>query len=206
MSELKENTATHVDTDASDHGVSFISHFTGSHKQLSHTLQETKGAVTEVRVITGSEAMAEARLKEPPAKFSGPALLLYLCAFVGFFCSTCNGFDGSMFNALLTNKVFKSYYKVESDGAWAGIVTSMYQIGGVIAIPFIGPACDTWGRRYGMMIGGAIGVAGVLVQSTAPANNPVGQFMGGRFLLGFAGKGFLNRCAKPLLTRYKYPS
>jgi hypothetical protein len=36
-----------------------------------------------------------------------------------------------MFNSLLTNDTFKAYYKVESTGAWAGIVTSMYQIGGL---------------------------------------------------------------------------
>lgn len=142
--------------------------------------------MAEVKVISGSEAIAEAKLKEPPRLISASALLLYLSAVVGFFCSTCNGFDGSMFNALLINDEFKHYYNVQSTGAWAGIVTSMYQIGGVIALPFIGPACDTWGRRYGMMIGGAIGCAGVIIQSTAPASNPIGQFMGGRFLLGFA--------------------
>lgn len=91
-----------------------------------------------------------------------------------------------MFNSLLTNDDFKEYYEVHSTGAWAGIVTSMYQIGGVAALPFIGPACDTWGRRYGMMIGGAIACAGVVVQaSSKPGENAVGQFMGGRLLLGF---------------------
>ena len=149
-------------------------------------IEQDPKAVVEVRIISGSEAIAEAKLKEPPKRFSGAALLLYVCALVGFFCSTCNGFDGAMFNALLINDSFKSYYKVQSSGAWAGIVTSMYQIGGVIALPFIGPACDTWGRRIGMMIGGAIGCAGVIIQSTAPAQSPLGQFMGGRFLLGFA--------------------
>ncbi|KAI4959851.1 hypothetical protein J4E86_003576 [Alternaria arbusti] len=145
-----------------------------------------KGAVADIAIISGSEAIAEAKLKEPVQRFSSSAMLLYVCAFVGFFCSTCNGFDGSMFNSLLTNNTFKEYYNVESTGAWAGIVTSMYQIGGVVALPFIGPACDTWGRRIGMMIGGVLGCTGVIIQSTAPASNPVGQFMGGRFLLGFA--------------------
>ncbi|KAF1844414.1 lactose permease [Cucurbitaria berberidis CBS 394.84] len=166
MSDFKENTATNINTTMSDHG--------------------DPKAVAEVKIISGSEAIAEARLKEPPKWFTKSSVLLYLCAFVGFFCSTCNGFDGSMFNALLINDTFKKYYNVQSDGAWAGIITSMYQIGGVVALPFIGPACDTWGRRYGMMIGGALGVVGVIIQSTAPAHNPKGQFMGGRFLLGFA--------------------
>lgn len=143
--------------------------------------------MADVVVISGSEAIAEARLKEPPKHFSLYAMVLYVCAFVGFFCSTCNGFDGSVFNALLLNKAFKAYFNVEEDGAWTGIVSSMYQIGGVVAIPFIGPACDTWGRRFGMMIGGAIGCAGVVIQATAkPGSGAAGQFMGGRFLLGFA--------------------
>lgn len=149
--------------------------------------QQDHKDVAAVKVISGSEVIAEARLKEPPRVFSTHAFMLYTCAIVGFFCSTCNGFDGSMFNALLTNDAFKKYYNVGSTGAWAGIVTSMYQIGGVVALPFVGPACDEWGRRYGMIVGGAIGCAGVIIQATTrPTHNPVGQFMGGRFLLGFA--------------------
>jgi MFS family permease len=66
-----------------------------------------------------------------------------------------------------------------------GIVTAMYQIGSVVAIPFIGPAIDTWGRRGGMFIGGLTIVIGVIIQVTCIANASVGQFMGGRFLLGF---------------------
>ncbi|KAL5116081.1 hypothetical protein ACEQ8H_005977 [Pleosporales sp. CAS-2024a] len=167
MSDAKTAGATHIHHTASE---------SGDHKN-----------VAAIKIVAGSEAIAEAMLKEPPRRFSRHAFMLYICAFVGFFCSTCNGFDGSMFNALLTNTAFKEYYNVGSTGAWAGIVTSMYQIGGVVALPFIGPACDTWGRRYGMMLGGAIGCAGVIVQATTrPGHNPVGQFMGGRFLLGFA--------------------
>ena len=76
--------------------------------------------MADIAVISGSEAIAEAKLKEPVVRFSSSAMLLYVCAFVGFFCSTCNGFDGSMFNSLLTNNTFKEYYNVESTGAWAG--------------------------------------------------------------------------------------
>ncbi|EMD94681.1 hypothetical protein COCC4DRAFT_43476 [Bipolaris maydis ATCC 48331] len=160
-------------------------------KKEAHVSMTTEDAsnnnvVSEIAIVTGSEAIAEARLKEPVKLFTSSAILLYICGFVGFFCSTCNGFDGSMFGALLTNKQFKEYYNVQSTGAWAGIVTSMYQIGGVVVLPFVGPACDTWGRRVGMVIGGTLGCIGVIIQATSPASSPVGQFMGGRFLLGFA--------------------
>lgn len=61
----------------------------------------------------------------------------------------------------------------------------MYQIGSVVAIPFIGPAIDTWGRRVGMFIGSATIVLGVIVQICTVLNANVGQFMAGRFFLGF---------------------
>lgn len=61
----------------------------------------------------------------------------------------------------------------------------MYQIGSVVAIPFIGPAIDTWGRRAGMCIGGATIIIGVIIQICCITNASVEQFMGGRFFLGF---------------------
>ena len=61
----------------------------------------------------------------------------------------------------------------------------MYQIGSVVAIPFIGPAIDTWGRRWGMFIGATTIVVGVIIQICTIANANVGQFMAGRFFLGF---------------------
>lgn len=142
--------------------------------------------VAQIKVVKGNEAFNQAMIKEPPKAWSKRSLILYLCSFVGFFCSTCNGFDGSMFNALLAEDQFKDYFKVENNGAWAGIVTSMYSIGSVVAIPFIGPAIDTWGRRVGIYIGAVTIILGTIVQSTTlGTKNPMGQFMGGRFLLGW---------------------
>lgn len=64
----------------------------------------------------------------------------------------------------------------------------MYQIGGVVALPFVGPAVDTWGRRVGMLIGASIIIIGTILNGTTvhldwPAN--VQQLKAGRFLLGF---------------------
>jgi MFS family permease len=125
-------------------------------------------------------------LKEPPRAFSSRAMVLYACSLVGFFCSTCNGFDGSMFNALLAMDQFKTYFNVSNSGAWTGIVTSMYTIGGVVAIPFIGPAIDTWGRKVGIYIGAIAVILGTVICSTTlHSGYPIGQFMGGRFFLGW---------------------
>lgn len=71
---------------------------------------------------------------------------------------------------------------MDSSGIWAGIVSAMYQIGGVVALPFVGPVLDGYGRRWGMLSGAAIIVVGTIIQGFS---NSSGQFMGGRFLLGF---------------------
>lgn len=104
---------------------------------------------------------------------------------VGFLCSTMNGYDGSLFNSLLLNPNFKTYFNGSNNGIWAGIVASMYQIGGVAALPVVGYCVDLPGRRGGMFIGAFIIVIGTIIQGTTSYTHSLGQFMGGRFLLGF---------------------
>ncbi|KAK9420468.1 putative Major facilitator superfamily (MFS) profile domain-containing protein [Seiridium unicorne] len=146
-----------------------------------HTAAPEKEPV-ETKVVKGNEAFAEAMTKEPPSAWTGPQILIYAFSLVGFFCSTMNGYDGSLINNLLQNPAFKEYYHVQSSGIWAGIVSSMYQIGGVVALPFVGPAIDTWGRKVGMFIGALLIVLGTVIQGTSHGAD---AFMGGRFLLGF---------------------
>jgi hypothetical protein len=49
-----------------------------------------------------------------------------------------------MFGNLLNDPGFLDFFSVGSVGIKAGIVSSMAQIGSVVAIPFVGPALDTW--------------------------------------------------------------
>jgi MFS family permease len=141
--------------------------------------------VVEVKVIRGSEAFTEAMMKERPVLFSRRMIMLLLSCLVGFLCQTMNGFDGSLFGALLANKVFLAHFHGANNGIWAGLVSAMYQIGGVCALPFVGPCIDTWGRRAGMFIGSVLIILGTVITGTTVANASVHQFMGGRFLLGF---------------------
>jgi MFS family permease len=143
-----------------------------------------KHEVAAVKVLQGDEAYNAAMLKEPPIPWNAIAIQLYMFSVVGFFCSTSNGFDSSMFGNLLAQDSFKAFMSVGSVGIEAGIVSSMSQIGGVVAIPFIGPAIDTFGRRIGMFIGGAVIVLGVIIQGTCINTGSVPQFMGGRFFMG----------------------
>lgn len=124
-------------------------------------------------------------LKEPPKAWTFSTFQLYTACFIGFFCATMNGYDGSLINNLLANPYFLDYYHGENAGIWAGIVTSMYQIGGVVSLPFIGPAADTFGRRFGMWVGCLCIIIGTIIQGVATRENGTKQFMGGRFLLGF---------------------
>jgi MFS family permease len=77
----------------------------------------------------------------------------------------------------------------------------MYQIGSVVAIPFIGPAIDTWGRKVGIYIGSTSFVLGTIIQSTtlhSSHSHFTGQFMGGRFLLGLGEGGAIMASAGPM--------
>ncbi|KAK7963449.1 lactose permease [Apiospora saccharicola] len=133
-------------------------------------------------VIKGNEAFAAALVSEPPNPWARTQVMLYVFSIVGFFCSTMNGYDGSLINNLLINPAFLEYYHAENAGIWAGIISSMYQIGGVVALPFVGPAIDTFGRRIGMVIGAGLIIIGTVIQGVSTNAD---TFMGGRFLLGF---------------------
>jgi MFS family permease len=167
------------------------------HSQKTH--------ITTIRVVSGNEAYTSALIKEPPVYFSKSAIILSCACLIGFFCSTCNGFDGSLFNSLLEIDEFKAFFNVPDNGIWAGIVTSMYQIGSVVAIPFIGPSIDTWGRKVGMAIGATFIILGTIIQGATTANASVGQFMGGRFLLGF-GVGIISSAGPMYVVEVSHPA
>ncbi|KAL6871286.1 general substrate transporter [Trichoderma novae-zelandiae] len=151
-------------------------------KEDIHAHEEHDHGEIRTKVVSGHEAFEEAMMKEPPSAWTKAQVLVYSFSIIAFFCSTMNGYDGSLINNLLQNPWFKAKYTVGNDGIWAGIVSSMYQIGGVVALPFVGPAIDGFGRRIGMLLGAILIVVGTIIQGLS---NAQGQFMGGRFLLGF---------------------
>ncbi|TGO39197.1 hypothetical protein BHYA_0058g00070 [Botrytis hyacinthi] len=154
--------------------------------ELAHPRSDDEKHVeVGAKVVLGNETFNEAMLKEPPKAFTWSTTQLYTACFIGFFCATMNGYDGSLINNLLVNPWFLEFYHGENAGIWAGIVTSMYQIGGVVSLPFVGPAADTFGRRFGMWLGCLCIILGTIIQGVATREAGVRQFMGGRFLLGF---------------------
>ncbi|KAH7042075.1 general substrate transporter [Macrophomina phaseolina] len=146
---------------------------------------DEKAGITAVKEIKGNEAFNEAMLKEPPSPFNKNSVILYFCCLVGFCCSTMNGYDGSLLNGLLASDDFKAFFGGSEDGIWAGIVTAMYQIGSVVALPFVGPCIDKFGRKGGMFIGSLTIVVGAIINATTYYTASIGQFEAGRFVLGF---------------------
>ncbi|KAI5208419.1 general substrate transporter [Aureobasidium subglaciale] len=138
-----------------------------------------------IETIAGSTAFNDALMREHPKLMNPTTLLLFACTLLGCLCQTMNGYDGSLLNGLLANPQFRTFFHGSNAGIWAGIVSSMYQIGGVVALPFVGPAIDTWGRRWGMFIGAFIIAVGTIISGTTFNDANVKQFMGGRFVLGF---------------------
>ena len=133
---------------------------------------------------------------EPPKAFTTIGFRLYLICAVGFLCSTMNGYDSSLLDGLLQNHTFRTYFHGSNTGIWVGIVSSLYQIGSIAGIPFVGPALDTWGRRKGIFIGVCIVMIGTSIQGTTIYTHSLSQFMIGRFSLGFGAQ--LATCGGPI--------
>ncbi len=161
--------------------------------------------VAQVKVVKGSDAYHEALIKEPPRLLDGRSMLLMACLLCGCFCQTVNGFDGSLFGGLTANKTFLHHFHGTNNGIWAGLVSAMYQIGAVSALPFAGPGVDTWGRKVGMLIGSFLIIMGTIITATTISNASVHQFMGGRFLLGF-GVTFVSSAGPIYVVETAHPA
>ncbi|CAK1358420.1 Lactose permease [Cercospora beticola] len=148
-------------------------------------MNEKEAGLVQVKVVKGSDAFHEAKAKEPTPFLHPVTLRLIGCLLLGCFCQTMNGYDGSLFGGLGANKVFLDFFNGSVNGPWQAINAAMYQIGGVSALPFVGPAIDTWGRKVGMSIGAWLIILGAVINGTTVYTGDGGQLKGGRFLLGF---------------------
>ncbi|KAG9008361.1 hypothetical protein FRB94_013408 [Tulasnella sp. JGI-2019a] len=84
----------------------------------------------------------------------------------------------------------------------SGLLTSVQNIGGFIALPIAPFVTDGLGRRKGVFIGGIIMLGGVALQ--AQATN-VAQFIAARGMIGF-GMTFSINAAPLLVTELAYPT
>lgn len=137
------------------------------------------------KVAQGSERWTKANLEAPPKLYSKNFILVYIMCIAPFLCGTMSGYDSSIMSSFLVESSFQKQFGAAVNGFQAGYITAIYQIAGVVAIPFISPGMDLFGRRFGMCVGSAIAVIGALIQGTSAQSGSLSQFLVGRAFLGF---------------------
>lgn len=133
---------------------------------------------------TGVAALEVIKRLEPISTTSKRMIQLYIICGLMFLGSTMNGFDGSLMGNMLALPSFQNQFGASIVGVQTAFISSMYNIGSVCALPFIGPLTDTWGRLWGIAIGCALIVMGTILQGTSTG---LDQYLAGRFFLGFGG-------------------
>lgn len=141
-------------------------------------------AVSAVMDRTDVAALEVIKRLEPISTTSKRMIQLYIiCGFM-FLGSTMNGFDGSLMGNMLALPSFQQQFGASIVGVQTAFISSMYNIGSVCALPFIGPLTDTWGRLIGIGIGCGFIIMGTILQGTSTS---LSQYLAGRFFLGFGG-------------------
>lgn len=177
------------------------------------SLEKTNESLVEC-VSTEKQAVApdglyEARKANPPKPFSKLMIKLYAFCLVGFLCSSMNGYDGSLMGNLLVLTPFQRHFGSEVDGSEAALVTAMYQMGSVCALPFIAQSMDWKGRRCGMFLGCLFVVIGTIIQgisaSVTDSGHSKGMYYAGRFLLGF-GVSMASSAAPTYIIEVAHPA
>ena len=93
-----------------------------------------------------------------------------------------NGYDGSLMGSINAMDPYHKFFNVGMEGSGTGIIFAIYSVGNIVGCAFAGALIDLFGRRLGMFSGSVVVIIGTIVQATAIN---IGQFMGGRFLVGF---------------------
>ncbi|KAJ5389188.1 uncharacterized protein N7496_000256 [Penicillium cataractarum] len=155
-----------------------------------------------VEIVQGSVALDIARRTNPPKPWSRQMRKLYLFLTVAYLCSALNGFDGSLMGALLPIPQFQETFGAGLVGSQASLIQGMYTIGGVSALPFVGPFLDNFGRRFGMFIGSAAVILGTILGGTA---NHMDQLLASRFFLGW-GYSLASSAAPAYVVEISHPA
>lgn len=145
---------------------------------------EAPASVDVFRDVRGTAALEVCTRLEPVQKLSKRMIQLYAICSMAFLGSTMGGYDGSLMGNLIAMKPFQDQFGAKILGVQTGIIMSMYSIGSVCGLPFIGPLTDTWGRRVGIAIGCAFIIMGTIIEGVS---QHLPQFLAGRFFLGFGG-------------------
>jgi sugar porter (SP) family MFS transporter len=119
---------------------------------------------------------------QKPKLLSKSMIQLYGIMAIGYLVSTMNGFDSSLMGSINAMKSYQNTFGLTGEGSSTGIIFIIYNLGQIAAFPFCGFLADGYGRRICIFVGCALVLVGTAVQASA---HSMGQFIGGRFLLGF---------------------
>lgn len=107
---------------------------------------------------------------------------LYFFCLIIYFCSTMNGYDGSLMGSINVLPEYQEYFNISAnEGATTGLVFSIFQIGQMIGALFVW-MIDLWGRKWTMICSAAMIVASAIFTALAPT---LPSFIAARFLLSF---------------------
>ena len=132
-----------------------------------------------------SVALTAAHEASKPSLLSRNMLKLYAIMGVGYLVSTLNGFDSSLMGAINAMKPYQATFNLTGAGSSTGIIFIIYNCGQIAAFPFCGFFADGYGRRVCIFVGCVLVLVGTAIQTTS---HHMGQFIGGRFILGFGGQ------------------
>ncbi|TFK23547.1 hexose transporter [Coprinopsis marcescibilis] len=109
-------------------------------------------------------------------------------------------FDSSMMNGLQAVGSWDLYFN-KPRKAELGLMSAIYSLGAIVAVPFVPYVTDRFGRRFAILLGSIIMVLGAALQTAA--QNFV-MFVMSRFLLGI-GIVFAIVAASSLIGELSYP-
>ncbi|KAK3669283.1 hypothetical protein LTR78_010821 [Recurvomyces mirabilis] len=140
-----------------------------------------KGPAVKEAVVA-SVALAAAHNANKPSLLSANMLKLYFILGIGYLVSTMNGFDSSLMGSINAMPSYQRSFGLTGAGSSTGIIFIIYNCGQIAAFPFCGFFADGYGRRVCIFAGCVLVLVGTAIQASA---HGMGQFIAGRFLLGF---------------------
>lgn len=77
-----------------------------------------------------------------------------------------SGYDGSVLNGLQAVDPWLEYFN-NPNGALLGVLSAAFNIGAVIALPFVPYCNDRWGRKFCVVFGSILSTAGAILQGAS---------------------------------------
>lgn len=118
---------------------------------------------------------------ERPKLLSKHLIPLYCCCLIVYFCSTMNGFDGSLMGSIYTLPDYLEYYDLDMSSTGTGLIVSIYYVGQIVGA-FFCSLMDWKGRKVAILTGCFGACIGAVITAVAKDTKTL---IGGRFFLSF---------------------